>query len=510
MTNEPLNEKAEKAEKLVKNSIWLFTAEGSSKIIALVTQIFAARFLGGEGYGIFSFAFAATGAFIVFIDTGLGTFLTREVSRHSEKASAYLHNVFALKWKLSLMMGLILSAVLSMASLEHESLFSAIAIGLALMINGYTEMYLAVFRAFERMEIVSILMIAQRVLFFILGLAVLLWGGDVVLFSSAFLFVSVIILIATRRQMAVRQGLKRTTHDRQLAREIFKNSLPICGLILFTYIYFRIDAVLIFFLRGKLETGWYSSAFKLIETLSLLIASIRFGVFPVLSKTFKEGSDHYQKIWKETVRYLFLFCIPVSVGIILLASRILGLLYGTSFETAGPVLQIMALGFPLLCLNDLASYLLLSQDKTRSVLQIAGGAAVFNVFLNFFLIPKWGMVGAAWAATLTQGLVFSAYYFKVREICGRTGIPTLIWRPLLASGGMALLLIGWDSLPLIPAVLLSAVVYFTALLILRTFNDFDRLVFSRILNPHDVGRKSGLRSLRSPAQEKKCTDENSE
>jgi len=477
--NEPLRKKAEKAEKLVKNSIWLFTAEGSSKIIALATQIFAARFLGGEGYGIFSFAFAATGAFIVFIDTGLGTFLTREVSRHPEKASAYLHNVFVLKWKLSLVICLVIATALSVASLGQESLFAAIAIGLALMVSGYSEMYLSVFRAFERMEIVSILMIVQRVLFFILGLAVLLWGGDVVLFSSTFLFVSVIILIASRRQMAVRQGLQRTMRDRQLARKIFKGSLPICGLILFTYIYFRIDAVLIFFLRGKLETGWYSSAFKLIETFSLLIASIRFGVFPVLSKTFKEGGDHYQKIWKETVRYLFLVCIPVAVGMILLAPRILGLLYGTSFGTAGPVLQIMALGFPLLCLNDLASFLLLSQNKTRSVLQITCGAAVFNVLLNLFLIPKWGMTGAAWASTLTQGLVFSAYYFKVREICGRTGTLALIWRPLLASGGMALLL-SWDSLPLIPAVLLGVVVYFSALLVLRTFNEFDRLVFSRI------------------------------
>ncbi len=487
--NEPGAEKSEKtenAEKLVKNSIWLFTAEGFSKVIALATQIFAARFLGGEGYGIFSFAFAATGAFIVFIDTGLGTFLTREVSRHPEKSAAYLHNVFALKWKLSLMTGLILAFGLSMASLEQESLFSAMAIGLALMITGYTEMYLAVFRAFERMRIVSILMVAHRGLFFILGLAVLLWGGDVVLFSSTFLLVSCIILILAKRRMSLRQD--RTTFVDQQAREIFKGSWSICVLILFTYIYFRIDAVLVFFLLGKLETGWYASAFKLIETLSLLLASIRFGVFPVLSKTFKEGSDHYQKIWHETVRYLLLIGIPISVGIFLLAPKILGLLYGASFETAGPALMIMALGFPLLCLNDLASYLLLSQNKTRSVLRIAGSAVVFNVLLNLFLIPKWGMTGAAWTATLTQGLVFSAYYFKVRKICGKTEILTLLWRPLLASGGMALLLAGWESLPVIPAVLLGGAVYCVTLLVLRTFNDFDRLVFRRVFKPRDTGR----------------------
>ncbi|VAX27786.1 hypothetical protein MNBD_NITROSPINAE05-751 [hydrothermal vent metagenome] len=483
--NEPAANKSEYAEKLVKNSIWLFAAEGFSKVIALMTQVFAARFLGGEGFGIFSFAFAATGTFIVFIDTGLGTFLTREVSRHPEKAATYLKNVFALKRKLSFVTCLVLVVAMFLVSLEQKSLWAATAIGLALIINGYTEMYLAVLRAFENMRIVSILMIAHRVLFFVLGLIVLSGGGDVVVFSFTFLFVAIILLFFARRQMAFQPDIKKIIPDDRRTREIFRQSLPICGFILFTYIYFRIDAVLVFFLLGKLETGWYSAAFKLIETLALLIASIRFGVFPVLSKTFKEGSGHYQKIWQETVRYLLLISIPIAVGIILLSTKILDLLYGTAFEAAGPVLQIMALGFPLLCLNDLASYLLLSQNKTPSVLRIAGFAAVFNVVLNIFLIQKWGMTGAAWAITLTQGLVFLAYYTKVREICGRTGMLALLFRPLLASGAMAGVLIGWGTLPLIPAVLLGMAVYIIALIVLKTFNDSDRLVFNRILKrPH--------------------------
>jgi O-antigen/teichoic acid export membrane protein len=478
-----LKEKAEKAEKLVKNSIWLFGAEGLSKVIALVTQIIAARFLGGEGYGIFSFAFAATGTLIIFIDAGLSIFLTREVSRHPQNASGYLHNVLVMKLKLSLATGLVLAGALWISALEQVSLLSAVAIGLALMINGYTEMYMAVFRAFERMRIVSILLIAQRILFFFLGLAVLLQGGDVVIFSTAFFVSAVLILVAAHRQMVVNYSEPSPpASDRQLVREIFNGALPLCGLLLFTYIYFRIDAVLLFFLRGKLETGWYSAAFKLIENISWLIASIRLGVFPVLSKTFKEGSDHYQKIWQQTVRYLLLISIPLAVGMMLLAPRLLGLLYGASFEAGGTVLMIMSLGFPLLCLNDLAAYLLLSQNKTRSVLQITGGAAVFNVLLIVFLIPKWGMEGAAAAATLTQVLLFGVYTLKVREICGSTKIHLLLWRPVLAAGAMAVLLVGWSTLPLVPAVLLSIALYFAVLGGLKTFNEFDRLIFRRILN----------------------------
>jgi O-antigen/teichoic acid export membrane protein len=480
--NEPLKEKAEKAEKLVKNSIWLFSAEGASKVIALGIQVIAARFLGGEGYGIFSFAFAATGAFIVFIDAGIGIFLTREVSRHPENAGSYLRNVFALKWKLSLATCLVLAGALSMADLERASILSALAIGLALMVNGYTEMHLAVFRAFERMKIVSVLLIAQRVLFFILGLTVLLQGGDVVVFSFAFLLSAIVILVVASRQWVLeKEKLPASTLDRQLAREIFHKALPLCGLLLFTYIYFRIDAVLLFFLRGKLETGLYSAAFKLIENISLLIASIRLGVFPVLSRTFKEGSDHYQKIWTQSVRYLLLISIPLSVGMLTLAPRILGLLFGTSFEAGGTVLMILSLGFPLLCLNDLTAYLLLSQNKTHSVLKITGGVALFNLLLNFMLIPKWGMEGAAGVATLTQFLLFGVYYFKVREICGSATLLPLLWRPALAAGTMALLLVGWDTLALIPAIFLGVGVYCAVLLALKTFNEFDSLIFRRVV-----------------------------
>ena len=130
-----------------------------------------------------------------------------------------------------------------------------------------------------------------------------------------------------------------------------------------------------------------------------------------------------------------------------------------------------------------------SQHETASVVPTARSSDLFNVLLNLFLIPKWGMTGAAWTATLTQGLVFSAYYFMVRKICGGTEILTLLWRPLLASGAMALLLVGLGSLPVIPAVLLGGTVYCIALFALRTFNDFDRLVFRRVFKPGDTGGK---------------------
>ena len=104
-----VKERTKTAERLVKNSVWLFVAEALSKILALSVQILAARYLGERGYGIFSFAFAFTGSFIVFIDIGLGIFLTREVARKPDKAADYLRTIFALKWALTLIILLVLA-----------------------------------------------------------------------------------------------------------------------------------------------------------------------------------------------------------------------------------------------------------------------------------------------------------------------------------------------------------------------------------------------------------------
>ncbi|MFQ5450313.1 MAG: flippase [Nitrospinaceae bacterium] len=476
----PIHERAETAGRLVKNSIWLFGAEGFAKLIAMATQILAARYLGQDGFGIFSFAFAITGAFIVFIDTGIGVFVTREISRRPERTSDILRNVFFMKWRLSLATLLIMAGTLWAASLETEPLAVAAAIGLALMIYGYTDIYLAVFRAQEQMALVSVLTVIWRILFLVFGLGVLVSGYGVVAFSNAFLAVSVIGLWIARRQAHKRFPVRSTRWDPRVVREIFAGCLPICGVLLFTYIYFRIDAVLLFFLRGEAETGWYAAAFKLIEVLALLMASIRSALFPVLSRSQEQGNGDHGRMWKESARYLFLIGIPLATGMGFLAGRVVDLLYGPAYAAAGPVLRVLALTFPLLCANDLASYLLVSGNRTARVLKTVSAGAVFNLVFNFLVIPRWGLMGAAVAAALTQGFVFLVYWRLIRAYCGDAGIPGLLWRPSLAAGGMGLFLWSFPGLPLVLLVLPAVLIYFLLLAALQTFNEFDFLVLRGI------------------------------
>jgi lipopolysaccharide heptosyltransferase II len=470
------------AEKLVKNSIRLFTGETISKLIALATQIVAARYLGDKGFGTFAFAFSITGILAVLADTGINTLLIREISREPDKADNYLGNAFFLKAGLSVVILAMLLAMPNVFPLGEEARLVVWAIGLAMLINGYSDTYIAVFRAFENMALVSILMIIQRGMFFTGAMVLLLMDYKVVPLSLAFLAAAVLNLIIVRWKMKSIYGSQLWVVDKSRLKEILSRSLPIGGTIFFTYIYFRIDSVMLFFLRGEAETGWYSAALKLIEAAVILIAGIRNAIFPILSKTYADRSKSFVNIWREGSRFLLIVSLPVAAAISLLAPRLVKVLYGDAFEGTGHALQIVVLALPLLCLNDIVSYLLMSADKATKVLKITGIGACVSVVINAICIPIWGYVGAALATCATELLVFCIYFKTISNIWERKNLWPPIWRPIIAAGGMLIVLWGLFSLPLLPLLIIGFGVYFGLLMGLGAFTEYDWKVLREVLD----------------------------
>ncbi|MFQ5673226.1 MAG: flippase [Nitrospinales bacterium] len=467
--------------RVVKNSVWLVTAEMVSKLLALAVQIAAARYLGEKGFGVFAFAFAATSILMILADSGINHLLTREIARRPDRIGDDLGNALALKSGLSLIALAVLFGFPLATAMDPTSRLVVWSIGVALLVNGYADVYIAVFRAREQMSLVSILMMVQRCLFFILGLAALLMGYRVTVFSLTFLTAACINLGLVRRQMRIRYGLQPWRWQWNQVKEIFWSSLPIGGVILFSYIYFRIDSVMLYYLRGDSETGWYSAAFKLVEGVVLLIAGVRGALFPLLSRTYAESSARFQRIWREAARYLLMIGLPAAAGMALLAPRLAILFYGESYEPSGNALRLLALAIPFLCLSDIASYLLVAADRTRKIFRVVGLGALFNIIFNFLLIPRWGLDGAAVATCLTELFVFGVYYKTISQTFAPIGILSLVWRPSASAAGMALILWFCSALPPAGLIPLGAAVYIGTLAALQTFNQHDMAILRGLL-----------------------------
>ena len=406
-------------QRLVKHSLLLISAEAISKLTALLIQIIAARHLGSKGYGMFSYAFVGTGVLLNFVDHGFRVYTTREISNDFTQAKSILKNIIFLKKIISTISIVIISTAYTIIPLDSKDLQVIFLISIAMIVDGYSEINLGVFRAFEKMKLVSILMISQRALFFIAGgLGILFLDFGIVQFSSAFLLTTTLFFLISRKM--VNSLLDKEIFGQKSLnwRSVLENSMPICLVIFFSYIYFRLDVAFLFFLHGKAQAGFYTASFKIIESLTLLIAGIRASLFPVISKDTFHDSRQLSRISREFYRVLLLICVPISIGIIFISEYLVEVLYGSGYGPTSSIIKIMGASFFLIALNEFSIFLLLAVKKTQIAIQITLLAAIFNFTLNWVLIPSWGTFGAAISFAFTQVFIFSLTYMKLKKNLG--------------------------------------------------------------------------------------------
>ena len=70
---------------LFKNTFWIAGSSFLSKFLRAFLVIYIARILGPTDYGRFAFALAFVSIFVTFLDLGLSSIITRELSRGSKK-----------------------------------------------------------------------------------------------------------------------------------------------------------------------------------------------------------------------------------------------------------------------------------------------------------------------------------------------------------------------------------------------------------------------------------------
>lgn len=165
--------------------------------------------------------------------------------------------------------------------------------------------------------------------------------------------------------------------------------------------------------------------------------------------------------------------LPAGIGLSLVAAPLVHLAFGPGWQGAVPVLRVLSVGFTALVFGHLCLHLLSAHALLRRLAGITLAAAVARLGLLLLLIPRFGLLGGAAAATagmlLEQGLT-------VKATMRRFGVPASAlwresWRPAFASLAMAACLaaarLGWTDdaglATLLQAGLLGAMVYLATL-----------------------------------------------
>ena len=132
--------------------------------------------------------------------------------------------------------------------------------------------------------------------------------------------------------------------------------------------------------------------------------------------------------------------LPIAAGGCLLASGLLGLVFGPTYLAAVPALQVLIWSIVVAWVRNVVQMGLIARHRQSFVLRTSAWSAAANLALNLALIPRYGMIGAAVATLATETLrtVVGAVY------SARLGLPfgvaSRLWRPVIATSAMALIL----------------------------------------------------------------------
>ena len=460
------------ARRIYLNTVYLGIAEIVSKILQFVVMLYAARLLSKEHFGKFSFALSLSFIAVVLADLGINTLLIREISRNKNLASKYFINAFSIKVALSFIAYFAIVAVLNIFDYPDDTRHIVYIIWLFTILSTFTELFYSVFRAFEMMFYDAFLKVVRMALLALAGLYVLFKGYGVLAFSYAFVFVeATVVLVALGIALSKFIKLKATI-DFSFAKSLLKNALPFGLAFIFGSIYFYIGSVMLSKIRGDAEVAIYSVAYNIALAILFIPTVYTNAIYPVLSGYYNESKANLSILYEKSFKYLYIIGLPISVGLYLLAGRIISFFYGEAYASSKIALQIIAWYLFIKFLNFLLGTVLSATDKQNKRMLGQALTAGFNIFLNFLLIPAIGYVGAALATFATEVFLFALYYWYVSKSMYFCNFAGIFLKPSIAAAVM-FLAIKFSNLGLVLTITMSAAVYFAALLALKSFDKED-------------------------------------
>ncbi len=395
---------------VARNTTFMLGGQILIKILALFFSVYVVRQLGDARFGRYAAALAYVAIFAMFTDLGTSQLSVREMARKKENIAWMVPDIMVLRAVLSLLAiaGITLSAWL--VGKAPDMVLGIFIASCGLLLYAFQGPLECLMIAEERLDFSSTLMLLNQVVFMTLGTMLLLVGAGYVGLLLASL--GGVLAMGAASAYVVRRVL-RSHFERPNPlrwRPLLRASLPFGIMGVIGTFANRFDTVFMSFVLTDAAVGWYNVPYNLIMMMMLLAQSLAISMYPTLVREYDSGRGSIQGTVQRALRYLLLLSLPIAVGGMLLADRIIILLYGQEFAPAIPVMQILVWVLPSMFLQETIGRTGFTMHLEKKLTRLVIVNALIGLTLNVALIPRLGVVGAAIGMVVTRliGIVVSS------------------------------------------------------------------------------------------------------
>ncbi|MEN6372612.1 MAG: flippase [Armatimonadota bacterium] len=466
------------SKRFAKNSLALTIASLSITFLGAIYRIFIAKYLGDVEFGKYSFITTYVSYFSALSLFGLRYVITREVARSPEKCPSILRESIKIR-------GLTTSLAFGSAYVILLFLGKGTDVQVGVFIYG-----LSLF-AVAAMDIVEGLIVAREASFYItisalvsnalkifIGITALALGYGLMAILVIYLAISILNTSLSWWFCHIVFSDVRSTKSRpdpHLRQFLIHESIPFLFLALLSRVYYKNDIILLSIFKTDRIVGWYSAAYLPVDALLVVASSISLAAYPLMSKLFGEDSNNLKNFSNSLSKYLLMLFIPVAITLTAVGPQLMRLIFGKSYATAMPVLQLLG-WMPVAEVVTCGMGNVLSATYNQ---QITARVTVLNAAINLgiclLLIPKYSYWGGAIGTVVSAYITLAIVTWVVNRHILKVDWLSNIVKPLVcALFALAALLLAANSIGPWLSWLIGLATFAIATLVTGTFRRYDR------------------------------------
>lgn len=399
------------------NFIMNFIMSASSIVFPLITFPYISRVLMATGNGKVATASAVVAYFNMFASLGIPTYGIRACAkvRDDKKALSKTAQELIIINSITMLISCVVFAftvILVPEFAAEKELYLINGIGLALNVFAVTWLY----NALEQYAYITVINMITKLFSLILMFLLIKRPEDYVIYGGITVFASsasyVFNFIYARKFITLKKIGKYNfrVHMTPILK-FFAMSAAIS-------VYTNLDVVMLQFMQGDAEVGYYNAAIKVKTILVTLITSLGTVLLPRLSYYVKkEKTEDFYRMIGKAVNFVVVAGLPLTIYFMLYASESIQFLAGDGYQ--GAVLPMIILMPTVLLIgmsNITGIQILTPQNQEQKVLNSIVCGAVADFLLNLVLIPKMASSGAALATVIAELVVLLVQCVYLKEI----------------------------------------------------------------------------------------------
>jgi O-antigen/teichoic acid export membrane protein len=426
------------------------------------------RHLGVADFGRFVTASSIVMMVAGVTEFGLNGIGTREyaLAAPSERR-ALLANLLGLRTVLSVVGLALATALMVLVGYPRVEIAGMLVAGLGLLLLNAQLTYSIALTAQLRwgmaamFELVNAIVVAFGTLALVLVGAHLFSFFFVSLASSAAALVAAVICLHRYVSFAPRFD---TSHWREMVRD----ALPYASATTVAILYPRIGLIAVSAISSAHQTGYYSTAYKIVEVVGGTSGLIASSAFPIFARAGRDDHERLANAVSKVSDTAFIVGVYITLSLIVAAPFVIEVIGGSSFASAVPVLRLQALALLAGFMAATWSYTLLSVRMHGALLRVTVAALLASIALSVALVPSLGADGASIASAACEFVAAGGYLLALARGHAHlrpnlSMLPRVALAGAVATGALAL------PLPSIVAWAIASLVYVLLLVVLRAF-----------------------------------------